>query len=79
MEMVEEDCKKQIVHVMLALGGRSDIEKIKKMIEKPYLKIDTFEEILMEVAVKVKDVKGKVMFKLKEKEYLGWYDPYYFI
>jgi hypothetical protein len=25
----------------------------------------------------MKDMKGKVIFKLKEKEYLSWFDPFY--
>jgi hypothetical protein len=63
---------------LIKLGGRADIEGLKKKSEKFYNDSDQYEAALDDVALKVKD-KGKLFFKLDESKHLKWFDPFYFL
>ncbi len=73
------ELKRHIVHFLIKLGGRSDIDSLKKKSLKIYSDTKLFEKALDEVADRNRDPRGKVTFKLKEEKYLNWFDPFYFL
>ena len=76
--MVESDLKRWLVHQLIMNGGRADIETLKKKSDKVYSNAEQFEKCLEEVSTRLKDARNKVTFKLKESEYLVWFDPFFY-
>jgi hypothetical protein len=71
--------RRSIVHALVLLGGRADFKQLKKQMESTdiYSDSEKFEEELLAVTTQTKDSSGKkVIFKLKEEEYLPWFEPY---
>jgi hypothetical protein len=74
--------RRAIVHSLLLLGGRSEIKALKHHMEEVdiYTESEFFEDELLSVAEQKKDpASGKIQFRLKESEYLSWFEPYYYL
>lgn len=80
--LYKADTQRSIVHALVLLGGRADFKQLKKQMETSdiYTESENFEEELLAVTTQSKDASGKkVIFKLKEEQYLSWFEPYFYL
>ncbi len=78
-ELFKPAIQREIVHSLVKVKGRSDIKTIKKAVHEIFSKQEAFDEVLLATTETARDAKGVMSFKLKEKEFMRWYDPYYYL
>ena len=75
--------RRNIVHALILGGGRSGIKNLKQLLEGEdiMIKSELFEEELLQVATQHREgtAANKVIFKLKDEQYLQWFEPYMYL